>query len=462
MITVKKLKIYCEDKEFYKFFANEQREQNKALNIAIGYIHTNNILKSYDSGAETRIIKSIDKLQKKVDGFKEDLKKPNITEKKKKSLKKSIETTQSMLDGELKILEEGKAYRQGLDKQFSQIYIENNNLYYLLSKQTKVKYMRTLDLVRQKVTLDYSNHYTDIITGRCSLMNYKQDFPLMIDKKCISLYKIKNDYILRIMLGFELKIILGNRHNDNIKELKYILNKCIKGDYKICQSSIQRDRNNNVYMNLTIDIPETKSKKYKPIEGRTLGVDLGIVNPVYMCLNDNITKHKCIGNINNFLRIRTQMTERRKKLYKELSLINNTKGKRTKTFASYEKLKDNESNFSKTYSHTLSKKIVEYAKNQRCEYINLEYFDRDSFKNKILKSWSYSQLQQYIEYKAKREGIKVRYVNASNTSLTCSRCGHINPDNRKTRDNFICAECGHKLNADHNAAINIARSKEFI
>ena len=107
-------------------------------------------------------------------------------------------------------------------------------------------------------------------------------------------------------------------------------------------------------------------------------------------------------------------------------------------------------------------KKVDFISELQKEYINLEYFDRDSFKNKILKSWSYSQLQQYIEYKAKREGIKVRYVNASNTSLTCSRCGHINPDNRKTRDNFICAECGHKLNADHNAAINIARSKEFI
>ena len=58
MIAVRKLKVRCEDKSFYDFLKMEQREQNKALNIAIGYIHTSNILKSVDSGAEVRINKN--------------------------------------------------------------------------------------------------------------------------------------------------------------------------------------------------------------------------------------------------------------------------------------------------------------------------------------------------------------------------------------------------------------------
>jgi putative transposase len=67
MITTRTLKLYCEDSQFYTFLKQEQREQNKALNIAIGYIHTNNVLKSYDSGAEIRINKNISKLQTKID-----------------------------------------------------------------------------------------------------------------------------------------------------------------------------------------------------------------------------------------------------------------------------------------------------------------------------------------------------------------------------------------------------------
>ena len=67
-----------------------------------------------------------------------------------------------------------------------------------------------------------------------------------------------------------------------------------------------------------------------------------------------------------------------------------------------------------------------------------------------------------IEYKADRIGIKVRYINPAYTSETCSRCGCIDKENRQTQENFICTKCGLKLNADHNASINIAKSKDFI
>ena len=53
------------------------------------------------------------------------------------------------------------------------------------------------------------------------------------------------------------------------------------------------------------------------------------------------------------------------------------------------------------------------------------------------------------------------YVNAY-TSQTCSRCGNIDKENRQTQETFVCTKCGFKLNADHNAAINIARSIEFM
>ena len=53
------------------------------------------------------------------------------------------------------------------------------------------------------------------------------------------------------------------------------------------------------------------------------------------------------------------------------------------------------------------------------------------------------------------------YVNAY-TSQTCSRCGNIDKENRQTQETFVCTKCGVKLNADHNAAINIARSIEFM
>ena len=46
-------------------------------------------------------------------------------------------------------------------------------------------------------------------------------------------------------------------------------------------------------------------------------------------------------------------------------------------------------------------------------------------------------------------------VSAKNTSRECFLCGHISKENRKTQDTFACEQCGHRENADVNAAKNI-------
>lgn len=62
----------------------------------------------------------------------------------------------------------------------------------------------------------------------------------------------------------------------------------------------------------------------------------------------------------------------------------------------------------------------------------------------------------FIAYKAKREGVAVRYVDPRHTSRQCAACGHTDKTNRKTQSHFRCVSCGHVANADQNAAINIA------
>ena len=110
----------------------------------------------------------------------------------------------------------------------------------------------------------------------------------------------------------------------------------------------------------------------------------------------------------------------------------------------------------------ISKRIVEFAKKYKCQYINMEKLTKDGFNDSILRNWSYYELQSMVEYKADRVGIKVRHINPAYTSQTCSKCGHIDKENRQTQEKFKCTKCGLELNADHNASINIARSEDFI
>lgn len=237
------------------------------------------------------------------------------------------------------------------------------------------------------------------------------------------------------------------------------MHKVINKEYKICDSSMQFDRNNNLILNLTLDIPNKESKDY--VEGRTLGVDLGIKYPAYVCLSDDTYKRKSIGCAEDFIKVREQMRGRRYRLQKQLSMVKGGKG-RNKKLQALDRIRDVERNFVKTYNHMISKNIVKFAREHNCEYINLEKLTKDGFPDMILSKWSYYELQNMIEYKADREGIKIRYIDPAYTSQTCSKCGHIDKENRINQEKFKCVKCGFELNADHNASINISRSNNYL
>jgi IS605 OrfB family transposase len=69
--------------------------------------------------------------------------------------------------------------------------------------------------------------------------------------------------------------------------------------------------------------------------------------------------------------------------------------------------------------------------------------------------WSFKRLENAIIYNAELNGIYLEYVNSHYTSQTCSRCNVVLKKNRKSQSLYSCS-CGLNLNADLNAARNIA------
>ena len=243
-------------------------------------------------------------------------------------------------------------------------------------------------------------------------------------------------------------------------------------DYVANNSSIKlvkNGKNTRIFLLLSIDIPAKKQVLDKEV---VLGVDLGIKCPLYLAINKNDNFKMQIGDIEHFHNQRTMFQKRFKSLQK-LICTQGAHG-RKKKLEPLEKLKEKERNWVHTQNHVYSREVIKQALKQNAGTIHMESlkdfgkgkdgYVKDEYKY-LLRYWSYYELQSMIEYKAKLEGIEVKYIDPAYTSQTCSYCGE--RGERKKQEEFICTnpQCkrrGEKINADFNAARNIAMSKKIV
>ena len=78
--------------------------------------------------------------------------------------------------------------------------------------------------------------------------------------------------------------------------------------------------------------------------------------------------------------------------------------------------------------------------------------------NKAILDQGWHEFQRQLEYKQLWQGGWVLLVPPAYTSQTCSCCGHVSSENRKSQSLFVCEACGFTANADLNAATNIERA----
>lgn len=99
------------------------------------------------------------------------------------------------------------------------------------------------------------------------------------------------------------------------------------------------------------------------------------------------------------------------------------------------------------------------------EKLNIKGMIANPNLSKAITDASWYTFMQYLDYKAERAGCQVIKINSKYTSQMCSDCGLIDKNNRN-QEKFLCVSCRCKMQADHNAAINILNravmSPEFV
>lgn len=177
-----------------------------------------------------------------------------------------------------------------------------------------------------------------------------------------------------------------------------------------------------------------------------LGVDLNTTGHVAVLSNPQTGKVWKLGK--EVMHIRQKYKQIRTKLQKQ--------GK----YQLLQQLKNRESRIIRNLNHHISKKIIQtaMANNVGIRIENLKGIRKNKNHAKSfrysLNSWSYYQLQQFLKYKAKLQGVDVVPVDPRYTSKTCSKCGTLGERNGKK---FECVRCGHVDHADANASFNIGK-----
>ena len=336
--------------------------------------------------------------------------------------------------------------------------------------------------LNQNISSTYRKYSLDVERGVRTIPNYKKGIPVpfpMKQKGEIVLKKREDGSIyVRFPKGLEWDLSFGRDRSNN----REIVERVLSGQYDVGNSSIQETKNKKRFLLLVVKVPK-ENKAFD--SSRVVGVDLGINVPLYAALNDNEYGGMGIGSRDQFLKVRMRMAAQKRELQRNLRHTTHGGHGRTQKLQALDRLEGKERNWVHLQNHIFSKSIIEYASKNNAGVIQMERLtgfgrdDKEEVQNEykfVLRYWSFFELQTMIEYKAKAAGIEVRYINPYHTSQTCSFCGHYEKGQRINQATFVCKnpECTkgkgkqksdgsyEGINADWNAARNIAKSREFV
>ena len=463
MIITRKIQLIVDEPEKEKFTIawRKLRTLDNTVFRAANLIVRNKYL---DETFVDRIILTDDELSSSNDKLDKELLKLNnkISESETKEEKDKLKLkTQAIYNAKKQLTTEAR-------EKAAAFYLKNpkTESYHLVNKHYPEMPSYVSAALNDQILNILKQEWIEVQRGERSIRNYKKGMPIPFMKTAMRFEKRDGDIYLHLWDNLSFKLIFGRDKSNN----REIVEKAIAGEYKYSDSAIQI-KDNKIFLNFCGDF--WNQEKQELNKKLCVGVDLGIIFPAYCALSEGFARN-AIGSSDDLLRIRIQMQNRRRRLQKAVKTSTGGKG-RAKKLATLDSLEEKEKNYVKTYNHMLSHQIIKFAKDHNAGIIKMELLEGygDDEKNKfILRNWSYFQLQTMIKYKAEREGIEVTYIDPYHTSQTCAACGHYEEGQREKQSEFLCKNpaCTNKddkkenikVNADHNAALNIARSNKYV
>lgn len=245
-----------------------------------------------------------------------------------------------------------------------------------------------------------------------------------------------------------IKHVTGKFKLPKLGLVNYFKNQELKG--KIQQATIVQEVD-GWYICVT-----TKQKKeIIPInitdENQIVGIDMGVSKAV------SLSNDTQVDNPKHFEQYQTRLKVLQRKLSRQVKGANNRKKTKKLIAKLHLKIKRCREDF----LHKQSTKIVNQFDCVVVEDLNLKGMTKKAKEknikqksglNKSILDVGIGKFFWMLEYKCQWQGKTFVKVDPKYTSQTCSCCGHVSSNNRKSQSKFECVKCGHSENADINAA----------
>ena len=325
------------------------------------------------------------------------------------------------------------------DKQ--KVFYEN-----ILRCCNKFGFERLLNLAlsrRKRVIKHYSEYPIEFksltFSGRCRktrIIDYNNKFSSVINS-FVSLSGIGRE-------SFDIPVTFNKGWHGNIKDYRKR-----SPDYEYTNSFDERKHQVNIHLC-------KDGERYIPqASGNTIGIDVNCKHNLFS-LSDETTYDYDRKLVNDFCKLSLEI-DKFKEGNKEYKI-----GKRKQ-----QKLDTLKSKMIKSEQQLIAD-MCKTLQSQGVGHIVMENLDNGFGKcyvkdkdnedinyNRKVNFLGLSSLKQEVEHIARKYDIAVSTVQASYTSKMCPICGCIEDGNRPNQETFECIECGHKDNADFNAAKNI-------